>query len=245
MKKEKSLPAGPLRRIEASRRGFTLIEILIVIAIIMLLFLIVLASIRNQINKTFDVERKSDLFKMQKSLEEYYNDHQTYLTDAAPVSDCGSTSTVLSPYLSKIPCDPTTKTPYVYIVPTPPATAEDGYVLCARLDNQADPDIIRIGCDPVEGCGWQAGYNYCLTSGMPVTTTGYVPPVGTISPTPTGTPTPSINPVWHFACGRADFLGNSYCGVFDDPVAAGCRKTYQNSNCDNECQAHPEFRCDR
>jgi hypothetical protein len=95
-------------------------------------------------------------------MEEYYNDNHTYPTDNVLLSHCGSGD--LAPYITSVPCDPGSKIPYVYI--PNPVSAASGYVLCAKLSNRADPDIVRIGCNPTVGCGWAAGYNYCVTFGM-------------------------------------------------------------------------------
>jgi type II secretion system protein G len=144
------------------KKGFTLMEILIVISILSILMMLVLANLKNQISKAQDAQRKTDLQKIQKAIEEYSNDNQTYPANNTMISHCGKGD--LAPYLLKIPCDPVMKTPYVYI--PNPVSAKEGYVLCAKLDNRADVDIARIGCNPTTGCGWAMGYNYCVASGM-------------------------------------------------------------------------------
>ncbi|MDP2668909.1 MAG: prepilin-type N-terminal cleavage/methylation domain-containing protein [bacterium] len=62
MHNKKSLPAGPLRRSfsEASRQGFTLVELLIVLAIISILASIILASVRVARLKAFNVRAQAD-----------------------------------------------------------------------------------------------------------------------------------------------------------------------------------------
>jgi len=163
------------------KKGFTLMELLIVIALLMFLFAILVTNIRTQIVKAQDVQRKTDLNKYQKTFEEYYNDNQTFPEDASLISNCGSAS--LAPYLQKILCDPVFKTPYLYVLGS--TGAKDGYVICAKLENLADPDITRMGCDPVKGCGWEVGYNYCLGSGMlAVNPSGISGGGGTPTPTP-------------------------------------------------------------
>jgi prepilin-type N-terminal cleavage/methylation domain-containing protein len=205
------------------KKGFTLTEILIVIAILMLIFLIVLANIRNQVAKAHDVQRKADLNKIQKSLEEYYNDKQTYPPDANAFLNCGSGD--LSPYLVKILCDPVNKTPYKYVLGNP--TAKDGYVVCAKLENRADSDITRIGCDPIKGCGWVEGYNYCVASGMLAVSADGLGGSGGSGGGPIGTPTPTAVPgIW--AC-----TPNGDCNAYADPVGAGCPHTYFQRGCTN------------
>ena len=221
MKQEKGLPAGG--------QGFTLTEILIVIALIMLIALMILANIRNQVSKAHDVQRKADLSKIQKAMEEYYNDAYTYPPSVDAFSNCGGTD--LAPYLTKILCDPITKEPYYYVLGTP--TAKDGYIICAQLQNRADPDIVRIGCDPVKGCGWKVGYNYCLASGMlAISEVGMQNPGGAI----TGTPTPTVAP-GEFAC-----TPKGDCKSYANPSGFGCPYTYLNAGCYGMC-ADPANRC--
>jgi prepilin-type N-terminal cleavage/methylation domain-containing protein len=204
----------------AGKQGFTLMELLIVIVILVLLAIGLLLALRNQIMKGNDMKRKTDLGKIQKVLEEYYNDKATYpLT--SPIVNCGGAD--LKPYLEKVPCDPTKKTPYLYIpgVPTP----RNGYVLCAKLENGSDSDITRIGCHPVNGCGWAPGYNYCVAIGAPVIKPGYDPNAGGEGAANGATSTPTPQP-GQYAC-----TPGGECNVYADPAAAGCVFTYGDSGC--------------
>ncbi|TSC96225.1 MAG: putative General secretion pathway protein GspG [Parcubacteria group bacterium Athens1014_10] len=63
--------------------GFTLLEILISIAIIGLISTIALAQVSNAREKARDVKRKADLTQIAKALELYYDDYGSY----PPVSD--------------------------------------------------------------------------------------------------------------------------------------------------------------
>jgi len=222
------------------KKGFTLMEILIVIALIMLVFLILLSNIRNQIMKAQDAQRKTDLNKIQKSLEEYYNDNETYPGDSSYLSTCGATD--LAPYLPKILCDPVSKTPYLYVLGQ--TTASDGYVICAKLANLSDPDIIRIGCDPVKGCGWRLGYNYCLSSGnLAINPKG----IAGDGNGPLGTPTPtSVAGDWACAPGNWHLAGDSStCKNYghDNAISKGCLITYMDTYCDNQCDTSHDNWC--
>lgn len=144
------------------QRGFSLIELLLVVSIIALILLIVFANLKTQLQKARDSQRKSDLTKIQKSFEDYFNDAMCY--PAAEVLDnCGSAD--LSPYLKSILCDPISRDPYVYVPGSPSLCS--GYRVCAKLENKEDSDIARIGCHPEDGCGFGAGYNYCVSAGVP------------------------------------------------------------------------------
>lgn len=95
------------------KRGFTLIEILVVVCILALLTLALILSFGNQRDKADDARTKADLARLKIAFEEYYNDNNCYppvewFDDA---SDCNSN--LLAPYLQSIPCDRSTGLPYV------------------------------------------------------------------------------------------------------------------------------------
>lgn len=215
-------------------------EILIVIAIIILLAILVFINLKNQIAKANDAKRKADLMRMQRALEEHYNDQTEYPAQSI-FSECWGAA--MQPYMQTVPCDPVTRTPYLYI---PDATnLRKGYRICTKLENQSDPDIVSIGCSPTAGCGWEEGYNYCLAQGVTVTPPGYVAPTaGVGTPTPTHTPTP---PQGVLACTPAGDC-NSYHSQ-EEAEQKGCPWTYPiDSNCIwmgvNQC-LDPANRCDQ
>jgi len=72
------------------KRGFTIIEILVVIGIIAVLTVIIFPSINNIRAKNRDAERVADLASIQLGLSMYYNQHSAYpanlniLTNSSP-----------------------------------------------------------------------------------------------------------------------------------------------------------------
>lgn len=72
-------------RNRSSQRGYTLIEMLIVVSIIALLSGAILASVRQGRIKARDAKRKSDLRQIQTALALYYDTYGNY-----PVTDDGS-----------------------------------------------------------------------------------------------------------------------------------------------------------
>ncbi|HZS42642.1 MAG TPA: prepilin-type N-terminal cleavage/methylation domain-containing protein [Candidatus Paceibacterota bacterium] len=92
-------------------RGFTLIELIVVIGIIGLLTAIVIANLGTARAKGRDSKRASDIKQLQLALENYFTNNQTY-----PV--CNDTSCLpgaLAPtYLPSMPTDPTNSGNYVY-----------------------------------------------------------------------------------------------------------------------------------
>ncbi|MCX6793887.1 MAG: prepilin-type N-terminal cleavage/methylation domain-containing protein [Candidatus Gottesmanbacteria bacterium] len=219
---------------EKPQKGFTLIELLIAIAILILLLMFVFINLRGQSAKATDIKRKTDLYNLSKSFEDYMNDEGVFPPQEF-ISNSNCNSPVLVPYIAKIPCDPVSKQAYGYF-----PTATGGYRLCAKLSDTTDPAIVTMGCGGPLGCGLGGGYNYCLAAG--VTASAVPAPMPTSTPMPTPTPI-SSPPPGQYACAPADFLGTSYCKSYADPVGFGCPRTYQDPHCNNECQTNPAIRC--
>ncbi len=136
------------------QKGFTMIELLIVVALIMILSGVGLGAYTISTTRSFDTQRKNDLNQIAKALESFNNDVNRY-----PLSSSGSIlcyqkedDTVTNPscagskltiridgvvtsYIS-IPSDPDESNRYVY--------ESDGstYELYARIQNTEDRDLI-------------------------------------------------------------------------------------------------------
>ena len=74
-----------MRIISSQKRGFTLIEVVIVVAVIGILAAVVLASVGEARKKARDTQRKSDLQQIQLALRLYKDTNGTY-----PPSGCGN-----------------------------------------------------------------------------------------------------------------------------------------------------------
>ena len=140
-----------------SQEGFTLIEILIVVAIIGLLSSIILVGLGSFNARARDTSRITELRQTENGMALYYNKNQRYpdvvgdswtsLTDALVGGGIGVT---------KVPNDPTSGQTYSYGV------SSDGqsYVLAATLEDsgnsqlQKDVDgtVFSIACDDPVYC---------------------------------------------------------------------------------------------
>jgi prepilin-type N-terminal cleavage/methylation domain-containing protein len=151
-------------------KGFTLVEIIIVVAIISLLAVLIIRALINQTNKANDAKRKADIQQIRTAFEEYYSDEECYPPETI-ISNCGGSE--LKPYLNSIPCDPVYHTPYCYITDTDMPACFQKYRLLGTLKNLSDLIIKSLGCDSGQYCGWESqcgadgnrfGYNYGLSS---------------------------------------------------------------------------------
>jgi general secretion pathway protein G len=103
-------------------RGWTLVELLIVISLISILATIGLASYRNSVTATKEAILKTDLFRMRDAIDQYYADKGEYPATLD--------SLVSEGYLRKIPDDPFTRAADWQTLPAEPnpskPTAEPG-----------------------------------------------------------------------------------------------------------------------
>ena len=117
--------------------GFTLVELLVVMAILSVLVSIIAGGFRSSQARGRDAERKSDLKQIANSLELYFSDYNKYpdiLPWGAEFTD-GKTT-----YFKVVPVDPVGSYDYVYAVPDSPTNQM--YQLYAYLENTEDKDII-------------------------------------------------------------------------------------------------------
>jgi type II secretion system protein G len=136
------------------KKGFTLIEIMVVIVILGVLITMISGSFVASQKKSRDLKRKSDIVQISKALEIYYNDQGQYpagsndgviigCDDPTTPTNCGwdeiwSTSTTPETiYMGKLPKDPSTTQTYFY---TTDATGSL-YKIYARLENTDDGSI--------------------------------------------------------------------------------------------------------
>lgn len=163
--------------------GFSMIELLIVVAILVILMLMALFLFPKQLEKARDAQRKNDLQKIKISFEDFFNDNGCY-PSVTVLENCGGVSPAvheLSPYLQKIPCDPKDQSYYVYLPHDSSGGAGtcNGFRVWANLEINDDPAIADLHCDSANACGaffyFQSAlgdlaseYNYGVSEGVPV-----------------------------------------------------------------------------
>lgn len=151
-----------MKKLLNNNLGFTLVELLVVMAIMGILAVITLANFSTSQAKGRDAQRKSDLKQVSIALEAYYADHGAYpvgtagkimacddsggdCTTASYPTACNWTGTASrqfcdqsnTVYMKELPNDPTSSRQYYYV-------SEDGksYGLYAGFENLNDIDCL-------------------------------------------------------------------------------------------------------
>ncbi len=121
-----------------NKRGFTLIEILISVAIIAILTAIGVVSYTSINKRSRDAKRISDLEQVRSALEMYRSDNGSYPGTSASFQTLSTLNASLVPtYLPSIPSDPKSSpqvvVPY-YFSPTGSGPPYYGYCICGTVE---------------------------------------------------------------------------------------------------------------
>ena len=111
------------------RKGFTLIELMIVFTLIGILVGLGLPQYRNALRKGREAVLKADLFQMRKLINQYYTDQWKYPSSLQGLVD--------EKYLMKIPIDPMTKSSETWVEVYDTLTEDD-------LITGVEPGVIDV-----------------------------------------------------------------------------------------------------
>jgi len=129
---------------KAKRSSFTLIELLLVMALLAVLALLLIGNFSSTMKRGRDQQRKNDLNQIQKALETYYEDNQSYPTfdifsgpsgKFCKTISCSANETV---YMVKTPKDPNSSYIYRYLYINPVSGASSRYYLFSYIENTLD-----------------------------------------------------------------------------------------------------------
>ena len=192
LKKTLNKPRFWVKHKIGNQKGFSLLEILIVIVILGILVVIGLNSFRTSQSRSRDAKRKAEISQLSRALEMFYQDKRVYpdsdgegriqlagmvLGWGEPFVDPENPSTV---YMSKLPEEGC----YYESV-----NEGRGYVTYALLENKKDSDI--KGYYQKECADSSCSYNYVVTDPNTPLPTPMPEPE---PPSPTNTPAPTTEP---------------------------------------------------
>lgn len=132
-------------------KGFTLMEILVAMAIMGILASVGYAAYAVSLEKSRDAGRKSDLSQIARALEAYNNDYGVYprACTGGVVGGCNdgddacawgeAFETTDKIYMKQLPVDPKNEWTYIYLT----STDQRSYQLYTRLENERDPNWIE------------------------------------------------------------------------------------------------------
>lgn len=165
-----------------TKSAFTLVELLIVLAILSLLVSIALVSFRSSQARGRDAQKKSNLKQISSSLELFFSDYGKYPDDnggkisACPFNsgtnsgtDCdwgkGEFTDSKTTYFKVLPSDPNGSYFYYYRIVDSPTNQK--YQLFSYIENSKDKDCLEGDCanSPVSyQCGTGINCNFAITS---------------------------------------------------------------------------------
>ena len=115
--------------ISQKRKGFTLIELIIVFTLIGILVGLGLPQYRNAVKRAREAVLKEDLYQMRELLNQYYTDQWKYPSSLQVLVD--------EKYLMKIPIDPITKSSETWVEVYDTLTEDD-------LITGVEPGVIDV-----------------------------------------------------------------------------------------------------
>lgn len=130
-----------MQHFKKHKKAFTLMELMIVIAILGVLTTLMTGNFLTSIKRSRDAQRKNDLSTIQRALEMYYEDNKAYPANVGVGSSagyntfgtafCHPNGCDTKTYMQKLPNDPVSGREYRYVSGTTSA-----YAIYACLENK-------------------------------------------------------------------------------------------------------------
>ncbi len=200
--------------------GFTLVELLITLSIVVILAIVAMMYLRGQAFKGNDARRKADIERIKVAVEEFEKDHDCYPLYVG----CGlDSSQPIHPYLNNIPCDPVTNLAYVY--EPEDSTCPGWFRFYSDLEFSQDPSV-------TPGIGPSGAFNYFSGSAnapAPTQSSSTGGGVPTLAPSGGGEAVPASN---FYGCRSGVCVPIGW-----NPARPGpeCDPSFQNSSCYGQC----------
>ena len=136
----------------SARKGFTLVELMIVIAIIGILAAVLYPAMTGYFERSRDTNRQAALRNISLALSAYNTDNAKYPTITGTCA--ASFSAALKTHIARIPSDPKKNFGvrncntaanggygYTFLVKSPSGTATGSYIVAARMENKANANF--------------------------------------------------------------------------------------------------------
>src|SRR3990167_7525740 len=153
-----------LMQISKAKKGLTLIELLIVIAIIGLLATLAIVSLTTAQQKARDTKRVADIKQLQNAVELFYSETTAYpLTTAAVNETWVEFGTAIEDYITNVPIDPDNDDAALSVYTYGANTAGTEYFIGALLEDtyhdalNGDDDT---DYDDTVTAGWDLGVDF-------------------------------------------------------------------------------------
>jgi general secretion pathway protein G len=127
------------------RRGFSLIELMIVMTLIIILAGMGLSLYTNSVTRAKEAVLKEDLFRMRDALDQYYADRNRY--------PAALDALVTDGYLRAIPVDPFTESADTWQTIMSPPNLQDLAAQPGVYDVRSGSDLVALDGTPY--AGWQ------------------------------------------------------------------------------------------
>lgn len=148
------------------KQGFTLIELMVTIAIIAIMSAIVIANVSQARAKARDSKRVSDISQIRLAATLFFERCNVYPAYPLNITDNGTISgtsycpagITLETYLAKVPVDPTNTGSYVYKYAVSPT--QDDYHIGALLETNSSALQEKLNMDSTnKSPTWTNGFN--------------------------------------------------------------------------------------
>lgn len=132
--------ARPERRVRARKKGFSLIELLIVMSILGILAAIATPSYQRHLIKAREAVLAEDLYQMRDAIDQFFSDHMRYPDNLEEL--------VSSKYLRQLPKDPFTRSDQSWQVKPPETDLEGETVGGSVFDVFSGSDLVGLNGIP-------------------------------------------------------------------------------------------------